>query len=88
MIPYLNLGHLYYRQGQLDRSEKVLRDGLALKGDHPDLLNNLAWLMMEKGQLDDAKRLVDKAIAIEDKPEYADTREEINKRIEERGAGK
>ncbi len=55
VIPYLNLGHLYYRQDKLDQAERALREGLRAKGDHPDLLNNLAWVLMEKGQLEQAK---------------------------------
>jgi Tfp pilus assembly protein PilF len=81
VIPYLNLGHLYYRQDKLDQAERALREGLRVKGDHPDLLNNLAWVLMEKGQLEDAKALIDKAIAIEDKEEYQDTRREIVERL-------
>ena len=84
VIPYLNLGHLYYRQDKLDQAERALRDGLRVKGDHPDLLNNLAWVLMEKGQLQEAKTLIDKAIAIEDKEEYQDTRREIIERIKEK----
>jgi Tfp pilus assembly protein PilF len=84
VIPYLNLGHLYYRQDKLDQAEWALREGLRVKGDHPDLLNNLAWVLMEKGQLEDAKALIDKAIAIEDKEEYQDTREEILNRMNEK----
>ena len=70
--------------GQLDQAERTLRGGLRVKGDHPDLLNNLAWVLMEKGQLKDAKTLIDKAIAIEDKEEYRDTRQEILNRINEK----
>ena len=81
VIPYLNLGHLYYRQDKLEQAERALRDGLRAKGDHPDLLNNLAWVLMEKGQLKEAKTLIDKAIAIEDKEEYRDTRQEILERM-------
>jgi Tfp pilus assembly protein PilF len=83
VIPYLNLGHLYYRQNRLDQAERALREGLRVKGDHPDLLNNLAWVLMEKGQLKEAQALIDKAIAIEDKEEYRDTREEILNRMDE-----
>ncbi len=39
---------------------------------------------MEKGQLKEAKTLVDKAIAIEDKEEYQDTRREILNRMNEK----
>jgi Flp pilus assembly protein TadD len=81
VIPYLNLGHLYYRQDKLDRAEHILREGLRAKGDHPDLLNNLAWVLMEKGRLEHAQYLIDKAISIEDKEEYRDTRREILERI-------
>ncbi len=84
VIPYLNLGHVYYRQGNLDQAEAALREGLRVKGDHPDLLNNLAWVLMEKGQLKEAQTLVDKAIAIEDKEEYRDTRQEILERMKEK----
>ena len=84
VIPYLNLGHLYYRQDKLDKAENILREGLRAKGDHPDLLNNLAWVLMEKGRLEHAQYLIDKAISIEDKEEYQDTRREILKRIGER----
>ena len=84
VIPYLNLGHLYYRQGKLDRAEHILREGLRARGDHPDLLNNLAWVLMEKGRLEHAQSLVDKAIAIEDKEEYRDTRREILERRKEK----
>ena len=84
VIPYLNLGHLYYRQDKLDRAEHILREGLRARGDHPDLLNNLAWVLMEKGRLEHAQSLVDKAIAIEDKEEYRDTRREILERRKEK----
>jgi Flp pilus assembly protein TadD len=84
VIPYLNLGHLYYRQDKLDQAERALREGFRVKGDHPDLLNNLAWVLMEKGQLEQAKTLIDKAIAIEDKEEYRDTRQEILERLKEK----
>jgi Tfp pilus assembly protein PilF len=84
VIPYLNLGHLYYRQDKLDQAERALREGLRVKGDHPDLLNNLAWVLMEKGQLVEAKALIDKAIAIDDKEEYQDTRREILERVKKK----
>ena len=84
VIPYLNLAHLYYRQDKLDQAEGPLREGLRIKGDHPDLLNNLAWVLMEKGQLKEAKTLIDKAITIEDKEEYRDTRQEILNRMNEK----
>jgi Flp pilus assembly protein TadD len=84
VIPYLNLGHLYYRQDKLDQAETTLRQGLRIKGDHPDLLNNLAWVLMEKGQLMEAKTLIDKAIAVENKEEYQDTRQEILNRMNEK----
>ena len=84
VIPYLNLGHLYYRQDKLDQAERALREGLRVKGDHPDLLNNLAWVLMEKGQLKEAKTLIDKAISIEDKEEFRDTRREIIERMKEK----
>ena len=84
VIPYLNLAHLYYRQDKLDQAERALREGLRVKGDHPDLLNNLAWVLMEKGQYEQATALIDKAITKEDKEEYRDTRREIIERKKEK----
>lgn len=84
VIPYLNLGHLYYRQDKLDQAERALREGLRVKGDHPDLLNNLAWVLMEKGQYEQATALIDKAITKEDKEEYRDTRQEILGRMKKK----
>jgi tetratricopeptide (TPR) repeat protein len=68
----------------IDQAETTLRQGLRIRGDHPDLLNNLAWVLMEKGRLEEAKSLIDKAIAIEDKEEYQDTRQEILNRMNEK----
>ena len=81
VIPYLNLGHLYYRQGRLDEAENILREGLRAKGDHPDLLNNLAWVLMEKGRLEHAQYLIAKASSSEDTEPSRDTRREILERI-------
>jgi Tfp pilus assembly protein PilF len=83
VVPYLNLGHLYYRQGKLDQAERILREGIRIKGDHPDLLNNLAWVMMEKGELKNALYLVDKAIHLDNKGEYLDTRQAILEKMKE-----
>ena len=84
VIPYLNLGHLYYRQGKLDQAERTLREGIRIKGDHPDLLNNLACVMMEKGELKNALYLVDKAIYLENKDEYRDTRQAILEKMKDK----
>ena len=84
VVPYLNLAHVCYRQGKLDQAERVLREGIRIKGDHPDLLNNLAWVMMEKGELKNALYLVDKAIYLDNKEEYRDTRQAVLKKMEAR----
>jgi hypothetical protein len=39
---------------------------------------------MDKGQLKEAKAFIDKAIAIDDKEEYQDTRQEILHRMNEK----
>ena len=84
VVPYLNLAHVCYRQDKLDQAERVLREGIRIKGDHPDLLNNLAWIMMEKGEFKNALYLVDKAIHLDNTEEYRDTRQAILEKMNAR----
>jgi tetratricopeptide (TPR) repeat protein len=46
LAAYANQGELLARLGRPREAEEVLRTGLA-RGEHPDLLNNLAWLLLE-----------------------------------------
>jgi tetratricopeptide (TPR) repeat protein len=64
---YANLGELLVRQGRLKEGEGTLRAGLA-RGEHPDLLNNLAWLRVERDP-EEAARLAGRAVGL--RPDHA-----------------
>jgi Flp pilus assembly protein TadD len=76
-VPYFNLGNLYYRRGNLDKAEQSFRKALDIGPDNPDVLNNLAYLLYELGRIGEAKVFIDRALTIESKPEYLDTRSKI-----------
>jgi Flp pilus assembly protein TadD len=58
-----NPGELYAREGRRDEADRVFREGLG-HGTHPDLLNNLAWLLLEE-EPREAERLAAAAVALE-----------------------
>ena len=76
-IPYFNLGNLYYRQNNFDKAEWSFRKSLHIDPDNQDVLNNLAYLLYEQGRVKEAKELIDRALTIQSKPEYLDTRSKI-----------
>jgi tetratricopeptide (TPR) repeat protein len=60
----IGLANSYYRLGELQQSEAVLRRAA---GDHPDsviVLNNLAQILSDLGRNDEALPLIDRAIAL------------------------
>jgi tetratricopeptide (TPR) repeat protein len=63
LAAYANEGELLARLGRSRKAEVVLRAGLA-RGEHPDLLNNLAWLVLES-RPDTARTLASRAVELE-----------------------
>lgn len=77
-VPWFNRGNLAYRRGDLSAAEKMYRKALTLDSENPDIMNNLAQVLIDRGQRDEAKRLIDRALAIQAKPEYLDTARRLN----------
>jgi tetratricopeptide (TPR) repeat protein len=75
--PCFNLGNVYYKMGQPDKAAAYYRRSLERKPDHADSMNNLAFVRMQQGNHPEARRWIDRAIAIDAKPEYLDTRQSI-----------
>ncbi|MBU4318422.1 MAG: tetratricopeptide repeat protein [Proteobacteria bacterium] len=83
-VPCFNLGNVYYKMGKPDQAVKYYRLGLKKasdQSDQSDIMNNLAFVLMEQGNYAEAHKWVEKAIAIAPKPEYLDTREKILNRL-------
>ena len=74
----LRLGTLYYTRNQPKQAVFHLQHALALDGDNPDVLNNLAWVFAtSKGtslfKPEKALVLAEKAAAISQQPHILDT---------------
>ena len=55
---WVNLGNVTSGQGQEADAERAFRRALALAPEDPDALNNLAWLLLQRGsELDEAELL-------------------------------
>jgi Flp pilus assembly protein TadD len=76
-VPCFNLGNVHYKTGRKDKAGKYYRLGLKRNEANPDIMNNLAFVLMETGNFAEAQKWIEKAIAIEPKPQYLDTREQI-----------
>jgi tetratricopeptide (TPR) repeat protein len=62
---YLDLGELLFRQGQLEESLKVCRQGLAVLPDHPLLHSNLGMLLIKTGQRPQGAEEIRKAMQLD-----------------------
>ena len=82
-VPYFNLGNVYYKLSNKDEAIKYFRSGLKTNPQNPDIMNNLAFALMEKGNTAEAKKWIEKALSIEAKPEYLDTQNKIRKKMQD-----
>lgn len=80
-VPYFNLGNVYYTLSNKDEAAKYFRSGLKANPQNPDIMNNLAFVLMENGNTAEAKKWIEKALAIEAKPEYLDTQNKIREKM-------
>ena len=83
-VPYFNLGNVYYKLLQKGEAIKYYRSGLRIDPKNSDIMNNLAFVLMEIGKCSEAKEWIEKAIAIEAKPEYISTKNEIEAKLSDR----
>lgn len=60
----IGLANSYYKVGELQQTEAVLRSAAARHPDAPVVLNNLAQTLSDLGRNDEALALVDRAIAL------------------------
>jgi Flp pilus assembly protein TadD len=76
-VPYFNLGNVAYGQRDLKAAEGYYRKALKLDPENPDIMNNLASLLHDTGRNEEAKVLIDKALATSHKAQYLDTKQKI-----------
>lgn len=76
-LPYFNLGNIYLKLSELDKSIKYYRWALKRNSENPDIMNNLAYALLKSGDCREAEEWIEKAVGIEVKPEYLDTRDQI-----------
>lgn len=80
-LPYFNLGNVYFKLSEPDKSVKYYRAALKRNPENPDIMNNLANALLKSGDCREAEVWINKAIAVEAKPEYLDTRDQIRTKI-------
>lgn len=73
VVPHFNLGNLHYRSGDHGKAEDAYRKALSIDSNHADTMNNLAYLLYQKGNIQEAGFLIDKALKIAPRKEYLDT---------------
>lgn len=84
-IPCFNLGNLFYLKKDFDSSERYFKKAIKLDENYAEALNNLAFLFFERGvKLEEALKLVEKAINIEDRPEFIDTKNKILQKLKQK----
>ncbi|SNZ10587.1 Tetratricopeptide repeat-containing protein [Persephonella hydrogeniphila] len=82
-IPYFNLGNIYFKKKEYRKAEEYYRKAIQLNPKNSDAMNNLSYLLYLQGKIDEAYRLIKRAISIKFKPEYIDTLKEIEEKIYE-----
>lgn len=59
---YFAMGNVYLKMKDYDSAEKEYRKAIEL-GPSPDFYNNLGWVYIERGELDQARKLVGEALS-------------------------
>jgi tetratricopeptide (TPR) repeat protein len=58
-----NIASIYSEGGFLDKAEEYYRHALSMRPDSPNMLNNLAWFLIEKDRnINEGMELIDKAL--------------------------
>ncbi|MBZ0266060.1 tetratricopeptide repeat protein [bacterium] len=75
-VHLINLGFLYHEMKQWEKAETIYKSAVERDPDDPQLLNNYAYLLAEKGErFEDALELVNRALAKEpDQASFLDTK--------------
>jgi len=61
-LAWTNLGNAHAGSGEDHLAEVAYRNALFLEKDHRDALNNLAWLLLRQGRLEEAEVLARRAV--------------------------
>jgi len=67
------LADVYLAKGQRDKAEKYYLDSLELQSENPYVLNNVAWLMAERGALGKAQTYAERSYHGAKSPSIVDT---------------
>ena len=79
-VAYLYMGNIYFQKNEFDEAESCYKKAINKDSENADAHNNLAWLyFIERKNLDEAERLVSKAIVLNPakKNIYQDTLDKI-----------
>src|SRR4030042_1947141 len=60
-------GYLHYREGNLDAALESYRKALRYQQDEPEILYEIANVLVKKGQLSEGKEYLGKALAVDPK---------------------
>jgi tetratricopeptide (TPR) repeat protein len=75
---WFGLGNTYYQLNDYAAAEAAFRKVLDVRPDHAPALNNLAYVLLQQGRLDEARQTAERATAIDaDNPDYQATLKEI-----------
>lgn len=80
--PLFYLGNIYYKKGDYSRAEKLYREAFELNPESGDILNNLAWVYIDRKELEKAQVEIERAISIKKNPYYLDTLANIYNEME------
>lgn len=83
-LAHYNLGNIYARRGDWDRAEGFYERALRINRD-ADLLNNLAYVLKEKGEYCRALRLLREATEKSQKPQYFQNIRSVEEDIRKKG---
>jgi len=78
-VPYFNLGNLMFKMGDFKNSENFFRTALNYNPNNSDVMNNLANALLMQERHREARQMIEQALRIENKQEYLDTLQTIEK---------
>ncbi|MCS7262268.1 MAG: tetratricopeptide repeat protein [Aquificaceae bacterium] len=82
-LAYYNLGNVYARRGDMQKAQELYQRALRIERD-PDLLNNLAFVLKERGQYCQALELLEEALKKRQRVEYTQNLREVERLIANR----
>jgi Tfp pilus assembly protein PilF len=76
-VPYFNLGNVYFKLQDLAKAEEYYREAIERDPVHSDAMNNLAYVLCERGMDEEAREWINKALSIQTKEKYLATQNRI-----------